>query len=163
MILSSVTMQQMPKRFWVDAKRALQGGRIVTALLLVLLWALVPITMPQWSRVPHTHVLIGHVTPDDMDAHLAAEAESSHAHRGESNAADLHWQAGWILSIPFGDFGAFLAFVLAVMTVQIIVLAHHTKSQKLTVFGFTVAKFFFPPFKPPPRAIPLVQTCGSIF
>ncbi len=120
-------------------------ARIFTALLPLLVWLLVPLTMSHMGRVPHTHVLVGMVSDADMLAHLEAEADD------HERDAGLHLRGGWILSVPFGDFGAFLAFVLVVALTDRIWIAPADLSHAVREQNFGQWFVPLPIPHPPPR------------
>jgi hypothetical protein len=114
-------------------------------LLIVLVWSFVPIAVKQWGRVPHTHVLIGNITEAELAAHIANEA--AHAESAES----LHFHNGWILSVPFGDLGTFLAFLLVLAPAVVVILALPMISISINAHELKMGSPFFEIPQPPPR------------
>lgn len=127
----------------------LNAARLVTVLLAVCVWLLVPLSVGQWGRVPHTHVMIGRVTALDMAEHLARE--QPHAVPGHHEENLPHWESGWILSVPFGNPGVLFVFLFTLVLVQGIRIFSGAKSDRLCEFAFAIKHIHLPIPLPPPR------------
>jgi hypothetical protein len=127
----------------------LNAARLVTVLLAVCVWLVVPLTVGQWGRVPHTHVLIGHVTELDMAEHLAREQPHAAAGHHEENLP--HWESGWILSVPFGNPGALFVLLFTLALAQAVELIQRQVSSFLVLRGFATKQVYLVRFPPPPR------------
>ncbi|MBI4674588.1 MAG: hypothetical protein HY741_23330 [Chloroflexi bacterium] len=114
-------------------------------LLMVLIWLVVPLTIRQWGRVPHTHILIGSVTSEEFVAHVVAEEQRN------VMPEPLHYQSGWILSVPFGDLGAFLAFLLVVALPVGLSLSLPQLSSPIQAFVCALVQIHCEIPHPPPR------------
>lgn len=121
-------------------------GRVLLALLIVVIWCIVPVVIKQWGRVPHTHILVGPVTDAELAAHLAFEQEQMQP--GDT----LEFRSGWILSVPFGDLGALLAFLLVVAPVSAHVLRVLQQSVPLLLLTFSLQAVSLTNPHPPPRS-----------
>lgn len=120
-------------------------GRIVLALLIVLIWGSVPLALDRWGRVPHTHIVVGEVTSEEFAAHLAAEQQHG------AMEEPLRYQSGWILSVPFGDLGAFLSFLLIIAPPAAAYLYSPHLSLPIGLPVYSSAQVYLKIPHPPPR------------
>ena len=127
----------------------MQGVRVGAVLLSLSIWLLVPLTVGHWGRVPHTHILVGHVTELDMAEHLAREQPQATVGHAEENLP--HWENGWILSVPFGNPGALFTFLFMLGLIPAIVLFQHDSVSFLVGRNFALKQIYFAIVPPPPR------------
>lgn len=125
--------------------RMMRQGRIVLALLIILIWGSMPLALDRWGRVPHTHIFVGEVTSQEFVAHLVAEVQRDAMHEPP------HYQGGWILSVPFGDLGAFLAFLLVIAPPAAAYLNAPQFARALGLFVYALAQIHLEIPHPPPR------------
>jgi hypothetical protein len=120
--------------------------RVLIVLLFVLIWSIAALTIQQWGRVPHTHIVVGEVTSAEFAAHVTAEQEHV------ASEDQPHFHNGWILSVPFGDLGAFLAFLLVIALVADIALVLSQRSAPISPRACFMTQIHFEIPHPPPRS-----------
>lgn len=130
--------------------RLFRATRLVSAFLVLCVWLVVPLTVGQWGRMPHTHVLIGSVTDMDMAEHLARE--QPHATVGHDEDTLPHWEHGWILSVPFGNPAVLFTFLFSMAPVQGVVWMQHAWTRVFSDRDFLAKQIHLPVPFPPPRA-----------
>ena len=132
-------------------------ARFLTVALLFALWTIVPFALTHWGRLPHAHVLIGNVTESELQAHIFAE-ENNAAHHALSHQMGQQYQDGWILSIPFGSLGNFLAFVLVMVFAGVIVFSYCEIWHAVLARAFAARRVHLQIPHPPPRCVNTMQT-----
>lgn len=130
--------------------RLFRVTRLVAAFLVMCVWLVVPLTVGQWGRMPHTHVFIGRVTELDLAEHLARE--QPHAAVGHDEHNLPHWECGWILSVPFGNPAVLFTFLFSMAPVQGVVWMQHSRAGFLLEREFWTKQVHLPIPLPPPRA-----------
>lgn len=116
-------------------------------LVLMMVRALLPFVFGQALRLPHAHVIIGNVTPEELREH-----EQWHSQPTDDSKQSII-TGGIIVSLPFGDWQGLLLDLFLIALASPFLLACPPLTTRPGLIESRPLNIFHSVAEPPPRAI----------